>query len=123
MSLTTKDIAKVCHETNRAFCEATGDWSQTPWPQAPDWQRESAVSGVEFHLANPDAGPEAGHERWMAEKVESGWVHGAEKDPDAKTHPCIVPFAQLPLEQQAKDVLFRAVVHTLSGLVQGADTP
>lgn len=123
MSLSRMDIAKVCHETNRAFCEAMGDWSQLSWPHAPDWQRQSALAGVEFHLENPEAGPEASHERWVAEKLASGWVHGAEKDPHAKVHPCLVPFADLPPEQQAKDVLFRAVVHALGGLVHDADTP
>jgi hypothetical protein len=49
----------------------------------------------------------------MKQKVDEGWVYGAVKDPEAKTHPCIVPFDQLPREQQAKDFIFRAVVHAL----------
>ncbi|XUM24954.1 RyR domain-containing protein [Bradyrhizobium oligotrophicum S58] len=49
----------------------------------------------------------------MADKLRAGWVHGEVKDADAKTHPCIVPFDQLPRVQQAKDKLFRAVVAAL----------
>ena len=68
--------------------------------------------GVELHTAG-DHGPEASHISWMAQKVAEGWVYGEVKDPEAKTHPCIVQFDQLPKEQQAKDFIFRAVVHAL----------
>lgn len=107
------DIAQVCHEVNRAYCQALGDNSQPTWADAPDWQRDSALLGVALHANNPAAGPQASHESWMAQKVADGWVFGEVKDPEAKTHPCMVPFDQLPREQQAKDFLFRAVVHAL----------
>ena len=68
----TSEIARVCHEVNRAYCEALGDMSQQPWELAPDWQKESAVLGVKLHTNNPDAGPEASHESWMAQKIEDG---------------------------------------------------
>jgi RyR domain. len=106
-------IARVAHEINRAYCAALGDFSQSEWRAAPDWQRDSAMNGVRLHLANPDAGPEASHESWMRQKLDEGWVYGPEKDPFKKTHHCLVPFAQLPKTQQAKDFLFRAVVHAL----------
>lgn len=106
-------IAMVCHEVNRAYCQALGDDSQPPWKDAPPWQRLSALNGVALHMDNPGTGPEASHESWMREKQASGWVHGPIKDPEKKQHPCMVPFAELPREQQAKDFIFRAVVHAL----------
>lgn len=106
-------IAKVCHEVNRAYCQALGDNSQPTWEEAPQWQRNSAVAGVRFHLANPQAGPEASHESWLAQKEADGWVFGEQKDPEAKTHPCMMPFSELPPEQQAKDFIFRSIVHAM----------
>lgn len=106
-------IARVCHEANRAYCQALGDNSQPTWEDAPQWQRDSAVAGVRFHLANPQAGPEASHESWLAQKEADGWVFGEQKDPEAKTHPCMVPFNELPPEQQAKDFIFRSIVHSM----------
>ena len=111
---TTRDIASVCHEVNKAYCEAIGDISMLSWHPAPEWQKASAVAGVEFHMANPDAGPEASHESWLKLKTEEGWVYGAVKDPGKKEHPCMRPFSELPPQQQAKDHLFRAVVHALA---------
>lgn len=105
-------IAELCHEANRAICEAQGDHSQKPWAEAPGWQRESAINGVQFHLTNPDASPSASHENWMAEKVATGWVYGPTKDADTKTHPCICPYADLPFEQRVKDHVFKAIVAT-----------
>lgn len=107
-------IARVCHEANRAYCEALGDHSQVPWEDAPQWQRASARMGVDLHLM-ADVGPEASHIAWMTQKAQDGWIYGKTKDPDAKTHPCMVPFSELPVEQQAKDFIFRAIVHALRG--------
>jgi hypothetical protein len=106
-------IAMVCHETNRAYCQAIGDFSQPTWADAPAWQTQSAIRGVQFHLANPEALPSASHESWLAEKEATGWKYGPVKNPETKEHPCFVPFDQLPPEQQAKDKLFKAIVDAL----------
>jgi hypothetical protein len=106
-------IARICHETNRAYCQGIGDDSQLPWETAPEWQRSSAILGVQFHRDNPDAGDSASHDSWMAQKVQDGWVYGPVKDVARKEHPCMVPFTDLPVEQQKKDALFRAIVHAL----------
>jgi len=109
-----REIAKVAHEVNKAYCESMGDNSQVSWDDASQWQKESAIAGVRLHTDNPDVGPEASHESWMKHKEANGWVYGEDKDEVAKTHPCMVPFDELPPEQQAKDYIFRAVVHALS---------
>lgn len=119
--MTHEQIAQVAHEVNRAYCQAIGDDSQPTWATAPQWQRESAMAGVRLHTDDPSAGPEASHECWMENKLADGWKYGPTKDPDAKQHPCLVPFADLPLEQQVKDHLFRAVVHALTELVRDWD--
>lgn len=108
-------IAEVAHEINRAYCQAIGDDSQLPWDNAPVWQRESARAGVDLHLMG-NFGPEASHLAWMKQKREDGWQYGPVKDPEKREHPCLVPFHELPREQQAKDYLFRAVVHSMAKL-------
>ena len=107
------NIARVCHEVNKAYCESIGDTSQLSWGDAPDWQKESAIKGVLFHLANPGAKPEDSHNSWLKEKEATGWGYGEVKDAEKKTHPCFVPYNQLPQAQQTKDALFIAVVHSV----------
>lgn len=108
-----EDIARVCHEANRAYCIALGDDSQLPWDDAPGWQKESAIKGVRFILDNDNATPADSHNSWMLEKARDGWVYGEVKDPEKKTHPCFVPYEQLPVEQRAKDHIFGAIVRRM----------
>lgn len=108
--LTVEDVARICHEANRAYCAALGDTSQPSWKEAPDWQRASAIAGVQAILDGTCTTPVEQHEAWMAQKVAEGWVYGPEKDPEAKTHPCLVPYFELPLAQRTKDRLFQHIV-------------
>lgn len=112
--MTNEQIAEVCHEANRGYCRAHGDMSQRTWFDAPQWQRDSCIKGVEFCIANPDAPPSANHESWLKEKEANGWSYGPVKDTVKKEHPCFLPYDQLPLEQRRKDSLFKAIVWVLT---------
>jgi len=105
-------IAETCHEVNKAYCESIGDFSQPKWAAAPDWQKESAINGVKYHLENENTTPADSHYNWMKEKIADGWKYGKEKNPETKEHHCLVSYEELPKEQQTKDALFVAVVHS-----------
>lgn len=107
--MNVEQISKICHQANKAFCENIGDNSQVDWDDAPLWQQAAAEQGVKFHLENETTASDS-HNAWMKEKIDTGWVYGEVKDPEARTHPCIVPYEELPLEQQQKDYLFKAIV-------------
>ena len=105
-------VARTCHEVNKAYCESIGDTSQPDWKDAPEWQKESAINGVKYHFNNENTTAADSHNNWMKEKVENGWKYGPIKDPEKKEHHCIVTYEELPKEQQYKDSLFIAVVHS-----------
>jgi hypothetical protein len=109
-------IARACHEVNRTYCQALGDKSQPAWEKAPDWQKESAIAGVKHALANPHATPADSHTSWLNQKRAEGWTYGEKKDPQKKTHPCFLPYEQLPASQRAKDTIFLAVVRGMQAL-------
>ena len=104
-----EDVAHVAHEVIRAYNVAFGNDANPPWQLAPEWQRESAMRGVRAVLMS-DLTPEQLHERWLADKIVGGWRYGPVKDENEKTHPCLLPYDQLPQWQRVKDYLFRAVV-------------
>lgn len=115
--MTKEDVAQVAHELNKAYCESIGDNSQPTWENAPEWQKSSAVNGVQFHLDNPEAPPSASHDSWLKQKTEEGWKYGAVKDPEKKEHPCFVPYHELPTEQKSKDFLFKQTIHSLKKFI------
>lgn len=108
--------ARVAHEVNRAYCASIRDKSQRPWEEAPDWQKQSAVKGIQLHWAAMREGkelpPSASHDSWLKEKLDTGWKYGPEKNPETKEHPCCIPYDELPAEQKTKDYLFGAVART-----------
>ena len=109
-----EDIAELCHEVNRAYCACLGDISHLPWDLAPQWVKESATAGVQYHLENPASKPEDSHKSWLDHKEKDGWKYGPIKDAEAMTHPCFVPYEMLPDAQRAKDYIFNAIVKTLA---------
>jgi hypothetical protein len=110
---TTAEIARVCHEANRALQHVIDEPAPSPsWDDAPEWQRESAVEGV--RAAFDGATPEQLHDAWSEHKRREGWVYGPEKDAERLTHPCLVSYDELPSEQRSKDALFAAIVHALT---------
>jgi len=109
--------ARAAHEANRAYCIAIGDASHVPWDEAPEWQRSSCRVGARGALEG--ATPEQSHESWLATKQADGWCFGEVKDPEAKTHPCFVPYADLPPSQRAKDAIFVTVVRVVGEALAG----
>jgi hypothetical protein len=105
-------IAEVCHEANRVLQRTLGEVVNFPWENTSEALRASGIKGVELAMAG--ATPEELHESWCATKVAEGWTYGPAKDFAAKTHPQLVPYAELPEVQKVKDRLFQAIVHGLS---------
>lgn len=115
--LGVEGIAVICHEANRALCERQGDTSQVQWHLAPEWQKQSARDGVAGILEGRIEGPLDAHASWMAQKLREGWTFGPVKDPEKRTHPCLVPYAELPASQRVKDRVFFALVTAIARTV------
>lgn len=109
-------IATIAHGINLAYSASLGDHSHLPWEETPEELKKSIEYGVKMHLENPDTTPEQSHESWLKQKEVDGWIYGEEKNLEKKTHPCILPYDQLPVEQKTKDYLFKAVVTLLKEL-------
>lgn len=115
-AFTLEQIARVAHAANAMYCRTIGDFTQLPWESAPEWQREAAFNGVRAHIdilaANEKFDPAEAHKLWMDNKFKQGWKLGKVKDYEAKIHPNLVPYDELPDEQRLKDILFGNIVAT-----------
>lgn len=108
--------ARAAHEINRAYCRSLGGSSQPLWEDAPKWQKESKYAGVMAVWRDNHITPQQLHKSWMRHKAKDGWDYGEEKDVVAKTHPCMVPYDELAIDQRAKDYLFGITVRALLGI-------
>jgi RyR domain len=119
MPYTDEQIARVVHETIRGMQYVQGDPAPSPpWDSMPADQRQAALSGIE--AARRGLSPAQLHESWAARLRAQGWSYGERKDPQARTHPCLCAYEQLPQHQRDKDVVYSAVVLALTGGPGGA---
>lgn len=43
------------------------------------------------------------HEVWAQGRIAEGWTYGEKRDDEAKTHPCLVPYEELPESEKEYD--------------------
>ena len=43
------------------------------------------------------------HEVWAQSRMEQGWTYGEERSDALKTHPCLIPYEELPEVEKAYD--------------------
>lgn len=43
------------------------------------------------------------HEVWAQSRIEQGWSYGEERNDELKTHPCLIPYEDLPEVEKAYD--------------------
>lgn len=113
--------AHAAHEANRAVSITLGDISHKPWDKAPEWQKETARAAVLAVATNDKITPEQAHEAWVNLKILHGWQRSDTKDTKKKTHPCLVPWKELPAEQQTKDKLFLTVIRNVLSVLRSGE--
>lgn len=63
--------------------------------------------------------PEELHGSWMQAYLSMGWTYGEVYDWDAKTHPDLVPYAQLGQLERDKDAVFVALCEIARQFIYG----
>ena len=43
------------------------------------------------------------HEVWAETRIKQGWTYGLERNDELKTHPCLIPYEELPEEEKEYD--------------------
>lgn len=100
--------AILAHETNRCFARILGNYRHTSWGHETEEQRQSVLQGVRWVLGGLISASEL-HQHWRVWRLERGWTAGP-LDAERKTHPSLVPYADLPPAQREKRRLFVRVV-------------
>ena len=112
-TISLADAARIIHNCVNSLNEVL-DFPQT---QLDEETLESTISAIKFHLAN-DLTPEESHDLWMKTKLELGWKYGEVKDVEKKTHPDLVPYEDLPIQEKLKDEIFISLVKALKPIIE-----
>ncbi len=43
------------------------------------------------------------HEVWAETRIRQGWTYGEQRNDELKTHPCLVPYEELPESEKEYD--------------------
>jgi ryanodine receptor 2 len=43
------------------------------------------------------------HDVWAETRIKQGWTYGEQRNDELKTHPCLVPYDDLPEEEKVYD--------------------
>jgi len=43
------------------------------------------------------------HEVWAETRIKQGWTYGEQRNDNLKTHPCLIPYEDLPEEEKEYD--------------------
>ena len=100
--------AMTAHNVNNALRAGLGETVKPAWQDCLPSFRKTVMQGVLGVIQGN--GPEKSHESWTAAKAALGWTYGPVENEALKTHPCMVPYAQLPDAQKQKDTIFIATV-------------
>ena len=80
------------------------------WAEREDAFRVQFLAVIERQMGEQRSmSPEELHGSWMQAYFLMGWVYGEKYDREAKTHPDLVPYAQLGQLERDKDAVFVAL--------------
>ena len=89
--------------------------SKAPIVPEPWDEREEAFKTQFLEVIDRQCGemrsksPEELHGSWMQSYIDMGWKYGPERDTEKKTHPDLVPYADLNQLERDKDAVFVAL--------------
>lgn len=103
--LEIESITRAAHEVNRSWQLLRQEKVDPVWEQLSAEERQIAKTSV-INIVTNDHDAQQNHDSWVSYKKSQGWTVGSVKHAETKTHPCLVMWSQLPLDQQVKDRLW-----------------
>jgi len=109
-------IAAVAYAANRQFSQIVGGKPvNPPWEEYPEDLKQNLITAVKKTVNEKIVSAKLNHLQWVKDRMDMGYEKGENINWKKKTHPDLVPFEELPLSSQLKNVLFLAIVNSLGG--------
>ena len=108
--LTARRAEFVYEAARLAAIAANAPIVPVPWAEREAPFREQFFAVIERQCGPArSASPEELHGSWMQAYFTMGWVYGERYDREKRTHPDLVPYAQLGQLERDKDAVFVAL--------------
>ena len=106
-ALTERRAVFVYEAARLAAIAASAPIVPSPWHEREPSFREQFLTVIERQCGEQRSrSPEELHGSWMQAYLAMGWVYGEKYDREAKTHPDLVPYADLGQLERDKDAVF-----------------
>jgi len=99
--LNDEDLARICHEAHVALRIGLNDSATDVHFDALPQERKDLVTG-EVRLIREGKSPAEVHQAWVDWMRERGWTLAPARNTLIRTHPNLIPYAQLPPGEKAK---------------------
>jgi len=110
MTLTERRAEFVYEGARIAAMAAGAPIIPVPWGEREQAFRDQFLKVIERQCGDQRSrSPEELHGSWMRAYFGMGWVHGPEYSRENKTHPDLVPYADLGQLERDKDAVFVAL--------------
>jgi RyR domain-containing protein len=110
MTLTERRAEFVYDAARLAAVAAGAPIVPVPWCEREEAFRSQFLAVIDLQCGpRRSRSPEELHGSWMQAYFAMGWCYGETYDRDAKTHPDLVPYAQLGQLERDKDAVFMAL--------------
>ncbi len=110
MSLTERRAEFVYEGARLAALAAEAPIIPEPWQEREEAFRKQFLKVIDRQTGDQrSSSPEELHGSWMQAYFEMGWKYGPERDTSFKTHPDLVPYADLGQLERDKDAVFVAL--------------
>ena len=127
MTLTERRARFVYEAARLAAIGADAPIIPALWTEREKEFREQFLQVIDRQCGSQrSASPEELHGSWMQSYLGMGWTFGEVYDPQAKTHPDLVPYVQLGQLERDKDAVFVALCEIARQWIydrQTTDTP
>jgi len=109
-SLTERRAEFIYNAGRAAAIAAEAPIVPVPWDQREPLFRAQFLEVIERQCGEKRSrSPEELHDSWMQSYIAMGWKYGPIYDRSAKTHPDLVPYADLDQRERDKDAVFIAL--------------
>lgn len=111
MATLTERRAQFVYDGARLAAQAAGaPIIPVPWTEREDAFKKQFLNVIERQCGpQRSMSPEELHGSWMQAYFAMGWVYGEKYNREAKTHPDLIPYAQLGQLERDKDAVFVAL--------------